>query len=114
MKKVLILICCILFLHAGCLNNKKAETLESRVKDLELLVKKYRATVEKSHGLLKKALKISELCFQITESLDRLDNTFYGSKYLEAAKFKNVKQEDVLNGYLKLIARIERDLERLQ
>jgi len=111
MKKIVILICFILFLQSGCLNSKEAETLERRVKELEIVLEKHKEEAENRMRLLRKASKISNLCFPITEGLDRLDSTVYGNKYLIAAHEENAKPEDIMYGYLNLIERIERDLQ---
>lgn len=111
MQRFLLLICFILVFTSGCLNSNETKSLERRVKELETYLEKYQQRTEECMELLRKASKISELCFPITERLDRLDSTVYGNQYIVTVHQDNVKPEDIINGYLNLIEQVERELQ---
>jgi Skp family chaperone for outer membrane proteins len=105
-----IIICCLLVALGGCFGSeRKLQELEAKVRQQEQFIQEYQQQEQELADLKSRVQAIQKVFSGVLERLDRLDERLYQGSYLKALRDRHARRDELIDGYISLIERLERD-----
>ena len=109
MKK-LIVMCCLLCACTGCSDDaKKARELEAIVQHQARVMEAYQNQLNELRDIKEQMAGLQKFFNGVMRRLDALDEKRYQGTYIKARQDLDMRGDDLLDGYVQLIDRLERD-----
>lgn len=109
MKK-LIAMCCLLCACAGCSDDaKKAQELEAVVQHQARVMEAYQNQLNELREIKEQMAGLQKFFDGVMLRLDALDEKLYQGTFIKARQNLDIRGDDLLDGYVQLIDRLERD-----